>query len=289
MDKEAMKNILKEFAGGFSHFVRNGIVPAVNNSVKLSANLRSEQDAYTSLASYQADVEDQLQNGIWKTKSVEKVVTKLTGETERRKITEVVLGDDGSPIRKDNILQSLGCIVTQCQINQPIFDPATEKAITMRKQQSLETEVAKQEAIRAEQDAKTAEAKAKAMVAKKRAEEEVAKVAAVVQAEKERDVAKLRQEAAGYEKKAKILEGQGIAEKKRLIMVADGALEKKLNTYEHVQGLWAKAFAEGYKVPTVNMGAGDANGTAQTAFHRAMDSQTLKNMKELGLDLNIKK
>ena len=42
--------LLNEYPGGYSHFIEAGVVPVVRNAVKLSANLRSAQDAYTTLA-----------------------------------------------------------------------------------------------------------------------------------------------------------------------------------------------------------------------------------------------
>lgn len=287
MNKEGMEEVFTNYAGGFDHFVRNGIVQVVNNAVKLSANLRSEQDAYTAIASFQADVADQLQNGIYMTESRDVVKHRETGDTETVKITVIKQDENGNPIRKKNVLQQLGCLVSQCQIEIPEFDPQVEKAITLRKQQSLETEIAKQKALRAEQDALTAVADAKARVAQERATQEVEKVKAVVAAEKARDVAKLEKEEAIYRKEALVLEGQGEAEKKRLVMQADGALKQKLEAYERVQGLWAKAYAQGYKVPSYVNGGGSSGGAS--AFEQAMQSQMLRNMNELGLNLEIKK
>lgn len=291
-NSEGMKEIFRNYAGGFNHFVENGIVQVVNNAVKLSANLRSEQDAYTALASFQADVEDQLQNGIYMTESKEVVKVRETGDEEKVKITIIKLDENGNPIRRSNILQKLGCVVTQCQIEIPEFDVAVEKSIAMRKQQALETEVAKQKALRAEQDAKTAEADAKARVAQERANQEVEKVKSVVAAEKVRDVAKLEKEAAEYKKQKLILEGQGEAEKKRLVMQADGALKQKLETYEKVQGLWAKAFAtyQGQIVPSTVFGTGSSNANgSNNGFEAWMQVMTAKAAKDLSLDMNIKK
>ena len=290
MDDAGMREIFKNYAGGFEHFVRNGIVPVVNNAVKLAANLRTEQDAYTAIASFQADVADQLQNGIYMTESVDIIKTRETGEEERVKITVIKKDKNGNPIRKENVLQNLGCTVTQCQIEIPEFDPAVEKAIQLRKQQSLETEIAKQKALRAEQDALTAVADAKARVAQERATQEVEKVKAVVAAEKTRDVAKLEKEAAEYTKQKLILEGQGEAEKKRLAMAADGALKQKLDALKDINGLWAKAFAQyqGNIVPSTVMGGSD-NGQSVNGFQQWMQVMTAKAARELNVDMNIKK
>jgi len=289
-DNTGMEEIFKNYAGGFEHFVRNGIVPVVNNAVKLAANLRTEQDAYTAIASFQADVADQLQNGIYMTESVDIVKKRETGEEEHIKITVIKKDENGNPIRKDNVLQDLGCSVTQCQIEIPEFDPAVEAAIQLRKQQSLETEIAKQKAIRAEQDALTAVADGSARVAQERATQEVEKVKAVVAAEKVRDVAKLDKEASEYRKQATILEGQGEAEAKRLKMQADGALSQKLTALTEINGLWAKALAQyqGNIVPTTSFGA-SSGGKSENSFQSWMQVMTAKAAQDLNVDMNVKK
>lgn len=291
LDESGMTDIFKNYAGGFDHFVRNGIVPVVNNAVKLAANLRSEQDAYTAIASFQEDVSDQLTNGIYMTESKEVVKIRETGEEERVRITVVKKDKNGNPIRKDNVLQNLGCSVTQCQIEIPQFDPAVEKAIALRKQQSLETEIAKQKALRAEQDALTAVADAKARVAQERATQEVEKVKAVVAAEKTRDVARLDKEAAAYEKQAMILKGQGEAQAKKLAMQADGALKQKLDALRDINGLWAKAFAQykGNIVPSTVMGGSGSGSSSQNGFQQWMQVMTAKAARDLNVDMSVKK
>ncbi len=72
---EGAINLKKEYALGFDHFIQSGVVPIVNNAIKLSANLRSAQDAYTTLALFQQAVEDQLRNGIYVTKSDKVIIT----------------------------------------------------------------------------------------------------------------------------------------------------------------------------------------------------------------------
>ena len=82
-NEQGMLKIRNEYAGGYEHLVSNGIVPVASNAIKLSANLRSSQDAITTLAVFQRDVEDQLMLGIYETRSVEKWVHKVTGDSER--------------------------------------------------------------------------------------------------------------------------------------------------------------------------------------------------------------
>ena len=188
--KEALA-LKKEFAGGFEHFIRAGIVPIVQNAVKLSANLRSAQDAYTTIALFQQAVEDQLKNGIYVTKSDVIKVVRSTGDIERMKVTVVVKDKDGIPIRQGNRLTELGCEITSCMIDIPTFDAKVEESIASRKDEAMKTELAKQKALRAKQDTITAEEEGKASIAVAKAAEEVLKITAVTKAEKELDVERL--------------------------------------------------------------------------------------------------
>jgi hypothetical protein len=289
-----IQEIRRQYAGGYQHFVTNAIIPVVKNAFTLSANLRGAQDAAQTLAFLQQDIMDQLQNGTFITKSVESVDTtwemigaERTPKFEKRLKNEIRLDSTGLPKRTHHILMDLGCRITSCQIDPPDFDEATEKTIQMRREAALATEVAKQQAIKATQDAVTAEAngRAAAMTAKWVKEKE--KAEAVTEAEKTRDVAKLAKEAAEFEKQAVILKGQGEAEAKKLAMVADGALNQKLETYAHVQEVWANAFAQGFKVPTVEMGGGA--GSAINSWDAAMRTITMKQLSDLGLDMNIQR
>jgi hypothetical protein len=112
--QEGAINLKREYANGFDHFIQSGIVPIVNNAIKLSANLRSAQDAYTTLALFQQAVEDQLRNGIYVTKSDKVSKTTSTGDIEEQRVTVLVYGDDGQPLRTPNRLQQLGCEVLEC-------------------------------------------------------------------------------------------------------------------------------------------------------------------------------
>lgn len=117
-------------------------------------------------------------------------------------------------------------------------------------------------AKRAEQDAITTEKQGQADAAQAKWKQEVIKSKLVTQAEAERAVAELAVQTASLNKQKDILEGEGIAAKKRLVMQADGALTQKLATYEKVQKFWADAFSnyQGSLVPTyVSGGSGAGN------------------------------
>ena len=134
-------------------------------------------------------------------------------------------------------------------------------------------------------------------MAKAKANAEVAKQKAVTAAEQERDVAVLAAEArkkvatedalaAAQEKKANILRGEGEAQRKRLVMAADGALQQKLSAYVETQKVWAAAFAA-RKVPQQVFGGGGGSGT-DSDVASFMQLMTVKAAKDLTLDLKTK-
>ena len=153
------------------------------------------------------------------------------------------------------------------------------------------------EAKQAEARAKKAKSEAEAAIEETRAKEEVAKTEkivkaeaekaeAVLQAEKVKAVAKLEKEAAEFEKQKQVLLGEGEATRKRLVMQADGALEKKLEAWVKAQQFYADALGKaqpGALVPSLQMGA--ANGSSAQNF---IDLFTAKAARDLSLDLKVK-
>lgn len=218
-DEERL-NLKREFSGGFGHFIRSGIVPIVENAIKLAANLRSAQDAYTTLALFQQAVEDQLRNGMYVTKSVKVIVTKNTGDTEQQFKTQIVVGRDGLPLRMQNRLSELGCKVKECVISMPKFDEKVEESIAKRKDEAMLTELAKQKALRSKQDAITAKETGKANIAKMEAERLVEKIKAVTDAQKDFEVAEFNRKRDAEIAKAKLITMKANADGNRLLVNA---------------------------------------------------------------------
>ena len=101
--------LLDEYSRGYSHFIESGVLPVIRNAVKLSANLRSAQDAYTTLALYQQAVQDQLENGVYVTYSAVDTITNATGDFETRQVTKIKLDKNGNPLRTPNRLPGRTC------------------------------------------------------------------------------------------------------------------------------------------------------------------------------------
>lgn len=218
--REKILELKNEYSEGYEHFIRSGIVPVVQNAVKLSANLRSAQDAYTTLAIFQQAIEDQLRNGIYQTRTDVIEITRNTGDTEKMKVTVIVMDENNNPKRISNRFKELGCEVKECVIDVPKFDTKVEEMISKRKDEAMKTELAKQEAIRAKQDAITAEEKGKAEIEKARARELVNKIQAVTQAQKEFEVAELNKLKAKEDSEAQLIRKRAEADANRLLVNA---------------------------------------------------------------------
>jgi hypothetical protein len=256
---EGAIELKREYAQGYEHFIRSGIVPIVQNAIKLGANLRSAQDAYTTLALFQQAVEDQLKNGIYVTKSdkVDKVTS--TGDIEEQRVTVLVFDENGQPLRTPNRLQQLGCEVLECVIDVPQFDTKVNEMIAARKDEAMKTELAKQSAIRAKQDALTAEEQGKANVATAKYKQEVVKVEAVTIAQKEYEVAALAAKKEDENRKAKIYEAQGIYEYNRLKVQAGLTPQEKVE-WEYKTRVGIAAELAKVNVPSVVVGGSDGKG-----------------------------
>ncbi|HNU48668.1 MAG TPA: SPFH domain-containing protein [Bacteroidia bacterium] len=285
---EGAIHLKTEYAGGFNHFIQSGVVPIVNNAIKLAANLRSAQDAYTTLALFQQAVEDQLRNGIYVTKSDKVTLTRSTGDTEEQRITAIVYDEEtGLPKRMENRLQQLGCEVLECVIDVPAFDQKVEEMISLRKDEAMKTELAKQSAIRAQQDAITAEQQGLANVAKAKYEKEVEKVQAVTQAQKDFEVAQLNAKKEDENRKALIFKGQGEAEANRLKVQAgltpQERVEWEYKTKVGVAAELAKANPNAF-VPQIMIGGGSGSSN-----NNAMEAVGLKMMLDVVNQLDSKK
>lgn len=143
-------------------------------------------------------------------------------------------------------------------------------------------------AKRAQQEAITTEEQGKADAAKAKWEQEVIKSKVVTEAQAKKEVAQLEVVTAELNKRKQILEGEGEAAKKRLVMQADGALDKKLEAYVSTQRMWAEAFSKygGNVVPSVVTGGNGSGGNGAVNF---MDMMGIKAMRDLSLDLSNKK
>jgi hypothetical protein len=101
-------------------------------------------------------------------------------------------------------------------------------------------------------------------------------------------VAELAALEAAQEKRRQILLGEGEAERRKLVMSADGALSIKVDAWLQSQRMWAEAFGkfQGQLVPQVVTGSGGSTNGATTATS-IVELLGIKAARDLALDMGV--
>jgi len=281
------------------------ILPVVRNGLRLTANLMSARESYSEKrADYVFWAWDQIQNGLYETaEDTRKVVDPVSGQEVTKTFKIIRRDDGGNPVYQRNPLEGMGINLVNFEVK--LFDYTEKVRAQIGTQQTalMAVATARAKAQQAEQEALMAEAEGKANVAREKYKEEQKKVRVVVQAqerlevaefEKARamiqaqerlEVAKLDRTAAEAKKQEEILLGQGEAERKRLALQADGALNEKLKAYVQAQQVWASAYSQ-RQVPSLVMGGGSEGDTDQASTDFAQMMQLLV-ARQMGLDLSV--
>lgn len=246
-------------------------------------------------------IDDQAKMGVYQTTTrQERKVDPLTKVEQTVIHVEITRERDGTAKRNAaSALSKYGVNLLQLSVNEIKYDAVVEKQIAERQNAITQVQIAVANARRAEQEKLTVEAQGASNAAKAKWEQETTKAREVTKAEqekavaelgalKQREVAKLEKEAAEFTKARDILLGQGESEKRRLILAADGALEKKLEAYVTVNSNYATAIKEykGNWVPSTVLGGGSGNSNAATTL---LDLFTAKTARDLQLDMSVKK
>lgn len=241
------------------------------------------------------DYLDQLKNGAFLL-SVQETNTYDSIEKVYKKLYAVAIQKDsaGANKRKFSSIKEYSIAVADAQITQVDYEDAVDKMLQKKIQAATDASVSRQQLMTAQQKQLTAEAQGKQKLVEIEYIQKQEQTKQVVVAETQVELAKqdlakqeiARQAAEKEAAKIKTLADAKAYEKQRM-MSADGALEKKLATYEKVQGMWADAF-KGYTgaiVPSTIMGSSSYQGNAATQF---MEIMGLKAAKDLSLDLKNK-
>lgn len=288
LDYASIRDLHTKF--GSNDGVLTGLIkPTVNKNIMVVGTLMNSQESLaerrSSIISW---VEDMCNNGIYATESVEtRIQDPITGD-EKTATTMEIAYENGVPLRtEDSKLAEYGITVDNMSISDIKYGEKVIAQIDRRREAQMEVETAMAEAKKAEQRALTVEQEGRANAAQAKWEQEVIKAKMVTEAEQRKEVAKLDKDAAEFEKQRQILLGQGEAERKKLVMNADGALDKKLEAWLEAQRVWAKAASEysGNWVPQVSMG-GASGGTANGA-QDLMDLLTVKTARDLSLEMSV--
>lgn len=266
--------------------IRTVFENAIYMAGPLMSSTESASSKRTLLRTY---IEDQAQNGIYKTQTKD-IKTKDAITNAEKTVTIVELIQDpkaeyGIARQEDSPLKTMGFKVSNLSINEIIYEKAVNDQIAAQQKLIMDVQISMAQAKQAEQKALTVAKEGEAIAAKAKWDQEAIKAKFVTEAEQKRDIAKLEKDAAEYNKQKNILEGQGEAEKKRLIMSADGALTQKLATYEKVMAIAFTEFGKQKWSPEIMMGGGGSGGGHAVDLINLL---TAKTARDIGLDLSGK-
>ncbi|TAN51848.1 MAG: hypothetical protein EPN21_05565 [Methylococcaceae bacterium] len=288
-DREHLIMVHRKF--GNPHAVEQQIIrPTLESAAYTSGPLMSSTESAAEkrnlLLQY---MQDQAKNGAYHTRTVTiRVPDPLTGIEKTVNAAEIVM-EGGKPVREqESAAKVFGINLLPMSINQIKYDSSIEQQITNRQIAIQGVQIAQANALKAEQDAITTEKTGQARAAEAKWAQEAIKAQKVTEAQQKLEVAQLEAQAAEQYKRKMILEGQGEAEKKQLVMNADGALDQKLAAYIEIQKAYAAAI-ENYKgnwVPQIV--SGGANGAvAGSGAQQMIDLLSIKAARDLGLDMAI--
>lgn len=237
-------------------------------------------------------INDQLVNGTYLTKTIQSTEKDLiTGQDKTINLVTIALDEKGRPARESiSQLTEYGLMLQSVAINQIKYDDAVENQIKERQKATTAVQISKANAVRAEQDKLTTISQGEANAAKAKWEQEVENAKTIATAQAKVTIADASVKEAEAFKKAEILRGEGEATRKRLVMDADGQMEKKLEAIVKINTLYADAIKSaqpGAWSPSIVMGGGGQSNGGQNAAN-LVELMTAKTAKELGVDLSVR-
>lgn len=311
---EAPEKILKlhEKYTGQERVLKELIAQQANKSIYMTGSLMSSKESAAEkrpdILSY---IEDQMQNGVYKTQS--RTVTEtdpITSMTKTVVNASIILDKDGNRERvEQSLLKAYGLNVGMVAIKKIKYEDKVEAQLQQQQQATMDVQTAIATSRMAEQRALTVEKEGMAAAAKAKWAQEEVKAREITKAEQEKSVAitkaeqqkkvaeteaeqklqvaKLDAQAAEQFKLAETLRGEGEAARRRLVMAADGALEKRLEAWVTVCGRFADAMQnfKGNLVPSVVMTGSGSGGQSSAAD--LLDLFKVKTAKDLALDMSI--
>lgn len=255
----------------------------------LMSSTESSGERRSELVQY---INDQAENGVYVTSVREKeALDPITGQKRIIVVTEIVRDEKGNPKRQQgSILGEFNIKLLPMSISELKYDKIVEDQIAQRQAATTQVQIAQANAKKAEQEKLTTEAQGAANAAKARWEQETIKAKVVTEAEQKLKVAELAAKEAEQYKRQQILIGEGDAQRKQLVMNADGALDQKLEALKEINQHYAEAIkgaAPGAWTPSVVMGNGGSSTMNGTGAMSLVELITAGAAKQLGIDMSV--
>ena len=260
------------------------LIPYGMECLAFAAQLMESETHYSGGQSkLKEDFRDQLLNGqyVLETK-IEYSVDSLT--KERIKITDVDLRRDrnGHPITIPSDVQTYGIRAVFAAVPHVDYEPIVDKKLQAKIDQSTKESIAKQELITAQQQALTEKAKGEQLIAQTRANQEAAKLEAVIQAEKEKLVAREEAEKAKYTADKIEEEGRAQAAANKALVAAGLTPEQQMKLDIEIAKVVSENIAKASTPSVVIMGGVGGGGTSDVmkVFGAERSLELIKKMKE---------
>ena len=272
-DSQNMEKIQRDF-GSERALINNLVKPTLYKVVTacgpLMSSLESVSATRTDLIFY---ITDQLNNGVYKTKSIKTEVTnELTGDKEIRTQAMIIENPEsigGYERQEVSPFSMYGITCGLVSITDIKYDRDTQNQIDAQKQANLAVITAKTKSLEAIQRTVQITEEGKAAAEKAKWEQEKEKALAVTKAEQEREVSKLAAEKAEFDKRRIIAEGEAEAAANRA-KVAAGLTPQERAEWEYKTKVGVAEAIAKVELPKVVMGNQGGNGSS------AMDVMTLK-------------
>ncbi len=278
--------------------VSKRLAPYTKECLQSSSQLMSSEKHYGGgRAQMSQDFLNQLREGVYLLATTEKIIYDTLSQEKKRIYQTAMLLDNGSPKRKISSLKEYGITVADGGITDVDYETQVDAKLAKIIDAATKSAISKQELMTAQQQSLTAEAEGKKKLVEieyQQKQEQTKQVVAaqtrVAVAEQDKLQQRVQAEAAELEaRKIKTL-ADADAYKKRTIIIADGALTQKLQTYEAVQKSWADAFGKytGNISPMFVTGGGSQYAGQSNAMSTFMEVVAAKSMRDLSLDLSTK-
>ena len=287
-DIETLTSLLQKY-GNQQNIEQQLIRTVFEKAVYMTGPLMSSKESYAEkrnlLISY---IEDQAMRGIYQTTTKDvREKDPITGVDKTRTLVEIAKDPAGNSLRvEESPLQTFKIRCYNLSINSVVYDKTVEEQIATQQKAIMDIQTAIAQSKQAEQKALTVEKEGQASAAKSKWEQEAIKAKLVTEAEQNLAVAELRKKTAEQVKLEQILLGQGEAERKRLVMEADGALQAKLDAYIKVMSIFAQEFSKQKWVPETQIVTGGSQNNPNVASE-FMNILTAKALKDLNLNTTI--
>ena len=309
-DEVTFKTMAVEFRSQ-TNLVANALMPTVREVVRNSGRMMSAQ-AYISGkgGEFEQAVQSQLEEGIFilgtrEIKNADTVNQQVVNAGSRtinnnrtiryevyKKTTDGT--KDGPELRKVHPLKQYNIYIAQTAVENVDPEPKFKEMLGKQRDAAADASVEKQMAQKAEYKKQRIIAEGETQKAEIRVGKEKEQIETLINAETNLKEAQIRAKTEQAGLIADKLQAQRIdviasaeANKKRKIMMADGALEKKLATLEVIHANYAKAMHGTQMVPSVVIG-GDGKGGGQNATD-LVNLLTAKTAMDLNLNMKPKK